>query len=225
MGVHSLNLRAAPLKMSLSVNVDGPALLGEVTALPLAVVSTGDGLDDAELVLTVKEGDKAGSTRENGGIRSVEASAPGPDVVLLRAPDSQSAMQPRESIAVGNVSAGGACGKVTCCGAGSDPRGRRGLPGVRLSRRRERRRGGAALETVRAERAGAVHVDAPGAVRVPHLRARSRRADVGGYRGARVGWGRDRVDRVGRRRRIDSRRGFGSSHERVQRRRRRDCEE
>ena len=107
LGVHSLNLRAAPLKMSLSVNVDGPALLGDVTALPLAVVSTGDGLDDAELVLTVKEGDKAGSTRENGGIRSVEASAPGPDVVLLRAPDSQSAMQPRESIAVGNVSAGG----------------------------------------------------------------------------------------------------------------------
>ena len=107
LGVHSLNLRAAPLKMSLSVNVDGPALLGDVTALPLAVVSTGDGLDDAELVLTVKEGDKAGSTRENGGIRSVEASAPGPDVVLLRAPDSQSAMQPRESLAVGNVSAGG----------------------------------------------------------------------------------------------------------------------
>ena len=64
--------------MSLSVNVDGPALLGEVTALPLVVVSTGDGLDDATLVLTVKEGDKAylGSTRENGGIRSEEASAP-----------------------------------------------------------------------------------------------------------------------------------------------------
>ena len=108
LGVHSLDLRAAPLKMSLSVNIDGPALLGEVTALPLAAVSTGDGLDDAELVLTVKEGDKAGSTRDNGGIRSVEASAPGPDVVLLRGPDSQSAMQPGESIVVGNVSAGGA---------------------------------------------------------------------------------------------------------------------
>ena len=109
LGVHSLDLRAAPLKMSLSVNVDGPALLGEVTALPLVVVSTGDGLDDATLVLTVKEGDKAylGSTRENGGIRSEEASAPGPDVVLLRAPDSQSAMQPREPIAIGNVPPGG----------------------------------------------------------------------------------------------------------------------
>ena len=104
LGVHSLDLRAAPLKMSLSVNVDGPALLGEVTALPLVVVSTGDGLDDATLVLTVKEGDKyLGSTQENGGIRSEEASAPGPDVVLLRAPDSQSAMQPREPIAIGNV--------------------------------------------------------------------------------------------------------------------------
>ena len=115
LGVHSLDLRAAPLKMSLSVNVDGPVLLGEVTALPLEVVSTGDGLDDATLVLTVKEGDKAylGSTRENGGIRSEEASAPGPDVVLLREPDSQSAIQPREPIAIGNVPPGGAWrGKV-----------------------------------------------------------------------------------------------------------------
>ena len=50
----------------------------------------------------------------------------------------------------------------------------------------------------------------------------SRRRD--GYR-EHARWGRDRVDRVGRRRRIDSRRGFGSSHERVQRRRRRDGEE
>ena len=48
LGAYAVEIRAAPLKMSLSVNVDGPALLGEVTAVPLSVVSTGDGLVNAD---------------------------------------------------------------------------------------------------------------------------------------------------------------------------------
>ena len=108
LGAYAVEIRAAPLKMSLSVNVDGPALLGEVTAVPLSVVSTGDGLVNAELVCTVKEGDtSANYATDTGGVKSPEASAPGPNAVVLRGADSQSAMQPGESLSVGDIAPGG----------------------------------------------------------------------------------------------------------------------
>ena len=108
LGAYAVEIRAAPLKMSLSVNVDGPALLGEVTAVPLSVVSTGDGLVNATLVFTVKEGDTSGNyATDNGGVKSPEASAPGPNAVVLRGADSQSAMQPGESLSIGDIAPGG----------------------------------------------------------------------------------------------------------------------
>lgn len=61
LGLHALDLRGAPPRLSLEVSMNGPALLGEAFALPLAVVSTGDALAAARVVFRLREASQASS--------------------------------------------------------------------------------------------------------------------------------------------------------------------
>jgi len=60
LGVHGLDLRGAPPRLSLRVSLNGPAALGEACKLPLLVVSTGDAMAAAELVFHLREGTGTG---------------------------------------------------------------------------------------------------------------------------------------------------------------------
>jgi hypothetical protein len=90
-GVHALDLRGASPRVSLEARLAGPVLLDEACALPLAVVSTGDAMDAAELSFGARE-DPAG---EGAGAFEVEVTR-----------DGDAPLGPNATISIGRIAPG-----------------------------------------------------------------------------------------------------------------------